>query len=192
MALCVMLTTVSAYAGQPSSGNARGRAVHSLLAKEATIRQISGLNAQAQVLKAQLEIAKLKAAIRKAQADQASAATAPGNGAKHVSTPSSDRLTGAQNTSRAQRVPSLPKVLSVYGFGDRLTATLLSDGGQVVVRAGDRINGGRILRIRENLVTAKFGGRRVVLSWAYGSGGPRAGFPFARAPGSSFHGTSYE
>lgn len=138
-----------------------------------SIRSISKLNAWAQMLKVQLEIAKLKASIQKVEA----------SGTKRARPPKSARQMPNANLFRPVRRPvrthaqsaPLPKVQSVYGFGNHLSATISLNGGTIIVHPGDPINGGQILQVSPNRVTAKIHGRRVILPWSTNTGASPGG-----------------
>lgn len=194
----------TAATGRPAIPAARapGDFIVPLAGAGETLEKQNRLREHNQLRQLELEGAKLEAEIEEIRA-KARAASRP---VEPIGIPKLPPIALPANGAQGQaRPPRDPEVLRVNGRGERWLATLrLADGNEVVVRAGDRVDGLTIRRIDERGVeagsaTGKGPGRRLTLATSReerrGAGSePALGAPLpalppvARAPQAPFPG----
>ncbi len=111
----------------------------------ANLRELDALHSQIALLKAQLEIAKLKQGITDAGKPSGAGSALPGGGfhSPFGAAAPTNPLQGASPLQAA----SLPRVLSISGSGGNLSALLsMPDGGEMLVRPGMKLAGGMAVR----------------------------------------------
>lgn len=134
--------------------------------------QLAQAQAQAALLRAQLEIAKIKAEIRKADSDgaQTAPATPPMGGAGFTppALPALPALSAPLSAAAPAPAETRPRILALMGRDRVFTATLLLPNGAVMrARAGSVLPGGwKVLRVDAAGVTAVHEGKTVPLAFA--------------------------
>ena len=123
-----------------------------------TIETLSALQAQARILAVKVQIAKLKAEIRKANTGSLM------RGDHHASGPI--RVTGLLHGGQRRSDFDGLSVRSIIGYPGRLQAILgRPDGGSAYVRPGQSVDGLRIVRITPHNVWIAHNGQARPLPW---------------------------
>lgn len=147
-ALPALMLAVPAWAGAPITIPTTPVAASG---ESVTLGEVTRLHNEILVLKQQLEIAKLRAEIKRTS--HPGLRGAPSGGASVV----------------GSGYVGMPSIRSIFGAGRALEASLATSNGSVVtVRAGDHVSGMRVTRISRQEVLVDRDGRIDSLSWSAG------------------------
>jgi type IV pilus biogenesis protein PilP len=124
-------------------------AVHET-ASSATSRQLTELRAALEVRQAQLDLLEVEKKIDTLSQPPAPVIIQP------VMTPAA---TPATDQARRPATSSLPRVVSIAGMDDALTAVLMTSAGRQTVRKGDRVGAGRVENISPDGVMLQVAGK---------------------------------
>ena len=156
--------------GAPSQAVTPSPDIDAVASDVANLRELDALHSQIALLKAQLEIAKLKQGITDAGKPGGAGSAMTGGGFPQ-------QFSGMPAPMNSSRNARLPEVLSISGSGGNLSALLsMPDGGEMLVRPGMKIAGDMAVRG----ITAN----GVEVSGRHGL----EGLPFASGQGSSGQG----